>query len=69
MTMESKPTVAESMVYNLQKIARALEDLKALGIPESVLMAYLRTKTHLRVREIQVVLDGLKELSKEMRPR
>jgi len=68
LTLES-PTVAEEMVLNLQKIARALEDLKNLGIPETVLMAYLQKKTRLRVKDIQAVLDGLKDLSKEMRPR
>jgi hypothetical protein len=68
MTTET-PTVAEAMVHNLGKIANALDDLKRLGIPDSVLMAYLRQKTHLKVHDIQAVLDGLKELSREMRPR
>lgn len=56
------------MADGMQRIAVALEDLKAKGIPESVLMAYLRQRTKLPMKQIQAVLDGLKELGREMRP-
>jgi uncharacterized protein YcgL (UPF0745 family) len=64
--MEAKTlTVGEKMVEEMQKITEALTKMQ--GVPNAVIMAYLRQKTNLPKKTIQAVIDGLLELNKEFR--
>lgn len=63
----SNPTVAESMLLTLDKISRALTELKAGGLPETLIIAYIQKRTKLSMRDIRAVLDALKEMNKELK--
>ena len=65
MSMSDSPTVGEKMVSEMQKMAAALSEMQ--GVHRSVIVAYLRQKTHLAKRDIDAVLDGLFELNKEFK--
>ena len=58
-------TVGEKMVEEMARMAIALSSMH--GVPRSVIVAYLRQRTHLPLRDITAVLDGLLELNKEFR--
>lgn len=68
-TFKSKeaPTVAEVMVRELTSIAHSLDQLKASGMPETIIMAYVQKKTKLSQRDINLVFSALKDLNKELR--
>lgn len=63
--MSQSKTVGEKMVEEMARMADALVTMH--GVPRSVIVAYLRQKTHLPLRDIQAVLDGLLELNKEFK--
>lgn len=67
MSKERGETVAEQMVSSLQKISSALDELKSKGLPETLIFAYLQKKTHLSQRDIRLVLDGLRDLNREIK--
>lgn len=60
-------TVADQMVSSLQRISSALDELKEKGLPEVLIIAYLEKKTHLGQRNIRLVLDGLRDLNREIK--
>jgi len=62
---KSEVTVGEKMVEEMSKMASALVQMH--GVPRSVIVAYLRQRTHLPLRDITAVLDGLLELNKEFK--
>ena len=67
--MSSPKTVAESMLDDLNRINRSLDELKTKGLPMSFILIYLNKRTHLPQKQIQSVLDGLRELNREVQPR
>jgi len=58
-------TVGERMVEEMSRMATALSTMH--GVPRSVIVAYLRQRTHLPLRDITSVLDGLLELNMEFK--
>lgn len=60
-------TVAQKMLTALQQIDKALSELKAGGLPETLVMAYIQKRTKLSQRDIRLVLDALKEMNREMK--
>lgn len=66
--IDKKPeqTVAVKMLTTLEKIQISLQELKAGGLPETLVIAYLQKKTKLSQRDIRMVLDALKEMNKEL---
>ena len=63
------PTVAEKMLSELEKLNLALEELRVKGLPMNFILIYLSKKTHLTQKEILSVLDGLRDLNKEVQPK
>lgn len=66
-SIEKEKTLAESMVHNLEKISSAVDDLKKSGLPETIVMSYVKQKTHLPQRDIRLVFDALKDMNKELK--
>lgn len=60
-------TVAEVMVEQLMKIANALEELRKVGLPESLVIMYVQKKTRLPKRDVVAVFEALKDFKKEIR--
>lgn len=60
-------TVAEVMVEQLMKIANALEELRKVGLPESLVIMYVQKKTRLPKRDVVAVFEALKDFKREIR--
>jgi len=63
------PTVAEKMLSELEKLNLAFEELRTKGLPMSFILIYLQKRTHLNQKDIQAVLDGLRELNRDIQPK
>jgi hypothetical protein len=67
-TSEVEKTYAEIMVEQLSKIADAVEQLRALPLPQELIIMYVQKKTRLARRDIEAVFDAIAELSKKTKP-
>lgn len=56
----SKPTtVGDELVFQVRRIAEAMEELKVKGLPRDILVLWIQKKTKLPQRDIIAVLDAL----------
>ncbi len=69
MTTPQVPTVAEKMLGDLEKINRALEELRIKGLPLTFVLMYVAKRTHLPQRDIEAVFNALKDLNREVQPK
>lgn len=69
MAPTSGPTVAEKMLGELEKLNKALDELRVKGLPMSFVYMYVQKRTRLGQREIQAVFDALRELNREIQPK
>jgi len=65
MSGESK-TVGEKLVEEMEKIAKALEQIPSKGFMRQMLVLYLKEKTGLGKQKIESVLDAIIEFRKEI---
>ena len=64
--MEEKKTVGERIVEEMEKMAKALEQIPTKGFMRQMLVLYLKEKTGLGKQKIEAVLDAIAEFRKEM---
>ncbi len=64
--MEEKKTVGERIVEEMEKMAKALEQIPTKGFMRQMLVLYLKEKTGLGKQKIEAVLDAISEFRKEM---
>jgi len=55
----------EDLVENVKRIADTLAELKAKGLPRSLLVIWVQKKTRLSQKDIISVFDALAEIEKE----
>lgn len=63
------PTVAEKMLSDLEKINKAVEELRVKGLPMSFVLMYVNKKTRVPTKDITAIFDALKELNREIQPK
>jgi len=59
-------TVGEKLVEEMEKIAKALEQIPSKGFMRQMLVLYLKEKTGLGKQKIESVLDAIIEFRKEI---
>jgi hypothetical protein len=63
------PTLADKMLSDLEKINKAVEELRVKGLPMSFVLMYVNKKTRIPTRDIQAIFDALRELNREIQPK
>ncbi len=63
--MEEK-TVGEKIVEEMEKMAKALEQIPTKGFMRQMLVLYLKEKTGLGKQKIEAILDAIAEFRKEI---
>ncbi len=63
--MEEK-TVGEKIVEEMEKMAKALEQIPTEGFMRQMLIVYLKEKTGLGKQKIEAILDAIAEFRKEI---
>ena len=58
--------VGEKIVEEMEKIAKALEQIPTKGFLRKMLVLYLKEKTGLGKQKIESILDAIVEFKKEM---
>lgn len=62
-----KKTVGEKIVEEMEKMAKALEQIPTEGFMRQMLVLYLKEKTGLGKQKIESVLDAIAEFRKEIK--
>lgn len=65
MNGESK-TVGEKLVEEMEKIAKALENIPQQGFLRQMLILYIQEKTKLGKQKIEAILDAIVQFKKEI---
>jgi len=65
MSSEDKK-VGEKIIEEMEKMARALEQIPTKGFLRRMLVLYLRERTGLEIQKIESILDAMIGLKKEM---
>ena len=64
--MTEPKTAAEALVESLKKISEGFQQLSKAGMPRDLIKAWIHQKTRVGKTNIDLVLDSLEELQKEM---
>ena len=64
--MPETKTAAETLVEGLKKISEGFEQLTKAGMPRDMIKAWLHQKTRVGKVNIDLILNALEELQKEM---
>jgi len=59
-------TVGEKILEEMEKMAKALEQIPTEGFMRQMLMLYLKEKTGLGKQKVEAVLDAIAEFRKEI---
>ena len=60
-------TMAEIMVEELTKISTSLENLKKIGLPESLIIMYVNRKTKVGVKKIKAVFEAIRDFERQIK--
>ena len=60
-------TVAQIMVEELTKISDSLENLKKIGLPESLIVMYVNRKTRVGVKKIKAVFEAIRDFERQIK--
>jgi len=65
--IQKTTTYAEIMVANLEKIASALEELRATPLPRELIYLYVQKRTRLGKKDIEAVFNAIDELHQKVK--
>lgn len=60
-------TVAQIMVEELTKISDSLENLRKIGLPESLIIMYVNRKTKVGVKKIKAVFEAIRDFERQIK--
>ena len=64
--MQDKKPIGEKLVEEMEKIAKALENIPSKGFMRQMLILYIHERTKLGKQKIEAVLDAIAEFRKEI---
>lgn len=59
--------MAEIMVEELSKISNSLENLRKVGLPESLVVMYVNRKTKVGVKKIQAIFEAIRDFERQIK--
>ena len=60
-------TMAEIMIEELTKISTSLQNLKKIGLPESLVVMYVNRKTKVGVKKIKAIFEAIRDFERQIK--
>ena len=59
--------MAEIMTEELTKISNSLENLRKIGLPESLVIMYVNRKTKVGVKKIKAIFEAIRDFERQIK--